>query len=88
MHLQSPLQCLDRSTGLQDLLGLLEGRETFVISKDGEVKLIFNDQFGPEKCVSQPASFLLVSFHCTTTPYNLSQWAESANCYAGTLRRH
>ena len=48
---------------LQDLLGLLEGRETYVIAKDGEVKLIFNDQFGPEKCDFCPQSFGDISFH-------------------------
>lgn len=33
----------------KDLLGLLEGRQTYVIAKDGTVKLVFNSQFSPEK---------------------------------------
>jgi peroxiredoxin Q/BCP len=37
----------------KDLLGLLEGRETYVIGKDGTVKLVYNDQFAPEKHVDE-----------------------------------
>ena len=37
----------------KDLLGLLEGRETYVIGKDGTVKLVFNNQFAPEKHVEE-----------------------------------
>merc|ERR1712087_610548 len=33
----------------KDLLGLLGGRETYVISKNGKVEYKFNDQFNPEK---------------------------------------
>ena len=33
----------------KDLLGLLEGRQTYVIDKEGTVKLCFNSQFSPEK---------------------------------------
>jgi len=33
----------------KDLFGLLEGRQTYVVGTDGKVKMIFNDQFGPEK---------------------------------------
>ena len=29
----------------KDLLGLLEGRQTYVIGKDGTVKLVYNNQF-------------------------------------------
>ena len=29
----------------KDLLGLLEGRQTYVIGKDGTVKLVYNSQF-------------------------------------------
>ena len=36
----------------KDLLGLLEGRETFIIGKDGVIKEIYNDQWGPEKHIS------------------------------------
>lgn len=32
----------------KDLFGLLPGRQTFVIGKDGEVKTVFNNQFKPE----------------------------------------
>ena len=32
----------------KDLFGLLAGRQTFVISKTGEVKLVFNSQLKPE----------------------------------------
>lgn len=34
-----------------DLFGLLPGRETYVIGKDGKVKAVFNNQFSPEKHV-------------------------------------
>ena len=34
----------------KDLFGFLEGRQTYVIAKDGTVKLVFNNQFQPEKC--------------------------------------
>ncbi|CAL8467480.1 g7018 [Coccomyxa elongata] len=37
----------------KDLLGLLEGRQTYVIGKDGIVKLVFNNQFEPEKHVDE-----------------------------------
>jgi len=37
----------------KDLFGLLPGRQTFVISKEGEVKLVYNNQFGPEKHVEE-----------------------------------
>lgn len=43
-------QFLRKSFGIKaDLLGLLPGRQTFVIDKDGVVRLSFNDQFGTEK---------------------------------------
>lgn len=42
----------------KDLFGLLDGRQTFVIGKDGAIKLIFNDQFGPEKHVEQALAAL------------------------------
>lgn len=32
----------------KDLLGLLDGRQTYVIGKDGVVKMIYNNQFDPE----------------------------------------
>mmetsp|Transcript_11866 Transcript_11866/g.23824 ORF Transcript_11866/g.23824 Transcript_11866/m.23824 type:complete len:152 (-) Transcript_11866:381-836(-) len=35
----------------KDLFGLLPGRETYVIGKDGTVKGVFNNQFDPEKHV-------------------------------------
>ncbi|CAK0787409.1 hypothetical protein CVIRNUC_010629 [Coccomyxa viridis] len=37
----------------KDLLGLLEGRETYVIGKDGTVKLVYNNQFGPESHIEK-----------------------------------
>lgn len=37
----------------KDLLGLLEGRETYVIGKDGIVKLVYNNQFGPESHIEK-----------------------------------
>ncbi|EIE24468.1 alkyl hydroperoxide reductase/ thiol specific antioxidant/ Mal allergen [Coccomyxa subellipsoidea C-169] len=37
----------------KDLLGLLEGRQTYVIGKDGIVKLVFNNQWEPEKHVDE-----------------------------------
>lgn len=42
----------------KDLLGLLEGRETYVIGKDGTIKLVFNDQFGPEKHIDEALAAL------------------------------
>lgn len=36
-----------------DLFGLLAGRETYVVTKTGEVQLAFNDQFKPEDHVDQ-----------------------------------
>ena len=37
----------------KDLFGLLPGRQTFVIAKDGTVALSFNNQFKPEEHVAQ-----------------------------------
>lgn len=37
----------------KDLFGLLEGRETYVIDKQGVVQMKYNDQFGPEKHVEK-----------------------------------
>eukprot|EP01023_Acetabularia_acetabulum_P067858 TRINITY_DN9478_c0_g1_i4.p1 TRINITY_DN9478_c0_g1~~TRINITY_DN9478_c0_g1_i4.p1 ORF type:complete len:189 (-),score=27.22 TRINITY_DN9478_c0_g1_i4:270-836(-) len=42
----------------KDLLGLLEGRQTYVIGKDGVVKMIFNNQFQPEKHIEQALAAL------------------------------
>ncbi|CAL5218862.1 g594 [Coccomyxa viridis] len=43
---------LRKSFGIKgDLLGLLPGRQTFVIDKNGKIVLSFNDQFNPEKHV-------------------------------------
>lgn len=47
-------QFLRKSFGIKaDLLGLLPGRQTFVIDKQGKVQLSFNDQFGAEKHVGE-----------------------------------
>eukprot|EP01024_Parvocaulis_polyphysoides_P035678 TRINITY_DN31678_c0_g1_i1.p1 TRINITY_DN31678_c0_g1~~TRINITY_DN31678_c0_g1_i1.p1 ORF type:complete len:187 (-),score=33.29 TRINITY_DN31678_c0_g1_i1:245-805(-) len=37
----------------KDLLGFLEGRQTYVIGKDGIVKMVFNNQFQPEKHIQE-----------------------------------
>lgn len=37
----------------KDLFGLLDGRETYVVGKDGKVKMKFNSQFQPEKHVEK-----------------------------------
>lgn len=37
----------------KDLLGLLPGRQTYVISKDGKVQLVYNNQFQPETHVKK-----------------------------------
>jgi len=37
----------------KDLFGLLPGRQTFVIGKDGTVELVFNNQFSPEMHVEE-----------------------------------
>lgn len=37
----------------KDLLGLLDGRETYVIGKDGTIKLVYNNQFNPESHVEE-----------------------------------
>ncbi len=42
----------------KDLLGLLEGRETYVIGKDGVVKAVYNDQFGAEKHIEKALAAL------------------------------
>merc|ERR1719373_559807 len=42
----------------KDLFGLLGGRETYVVGKDGRVEYKFNDQFGPEKHVENTLDFL------------------------------
>jgi peroxiredoxin Q/BCP len=36
-----------------DLLGLLPGRQTYVIDTDGKVVLSFNDQFNPSQHVEE-----------------------------------
>lgn len=36
-----------------DLLGLLPGRETFVVGKDGKILKIYNNQFSPESHVDE-----------------------------------
>jgi len=42
----------------KDLFGLLGGRETYVIGKNGKVEYKFNDQFNPEKHVKNTIEFL------------------------------
>jgi peroxiredoxin Q/BCP len=37
----------------KDLLGLLDGRETYVIGKDGLIKLVYNNQFDSESHVDK-----------------------------------
>ncbi|KAK9915521.1 hypothetical protein WJX75_000190 [Coccomyxa subellipsoidea] len=45
---------LRKSFGIKgDMLGLLPGRQTYVIDKSGKVALSFNDQFNPEKHVEE-----------------------------------
>lgn len=41
-----------------DLFGVLPGRQTYVIDKKGVVKLIFNNQFQPEKHVEETLAVL------------------------------
>lgn len=36
-----------------DLFGLLDGRQTFVIGKDGTVEMVYNDQLGAEKHIAK-----------------------------------
>ena len=38
-----------------DLFGLLGGRETYVVDKDGSVVMVFNGQLNPEKNVEAAA---------------------------------
>lgn len=58
-RLPFPLLCdqgsfLRKSFGIKgDLLGLLPGRQTFIIDKSGKCVLSFNDQFGAEKHVGE-----------------------------------
>jgi hypothetical protein len=42
-----------RPTGVSSTLGLLPGRSTYVIDKEGIVRLIFSAQFASEKHVQQ-----------------------------------
>lgn len=37
----------------KDLLGLLDGRETYVVGKDGSIKCVYNNQFDPESHVGE-----------------------------------
>ena len=39
-----------------DLFGLLGGRETYVLAKDGSVASVFNNQFAPEKHIEVAAA--------------------------------
>jgi thioredoxin-dependent peroxiredoxin len=41
-----------------DLFGLIKGRQTFVISPDGEVLLSFNNQFAPDDHVKKTLALL------------------------------
>jgi len=41
-----------------DLFGALAGRQTYVIDKDGRVQLIFNNQFEPEKHITETLNVL------------------------------
>lgn len=41
-----------------DLLGLLPGRQTYVIDKNGKIAMIFNDQFQAEKHVDEALTAL------------------------------
>jgi peroxiredoxin len=36
-----------------DFFGALPGRQTYVLDKKGEVRLVFNNQFAPEKHVAE-----------------------------------
>lgn len=52
--LTDPSSILRKTFGIKsDLLGLLPGRQTYVISKDGKVILSFNDQMNAEKHVDE-----------------------------------
>ena len=42
----------------KDFLGLLEGRQTYIIAKDGTVKAIYNNQFDPESHVEEALAAL------------------------------
>lgn len=42
----------------KDLLGLLDGRQTYVIDKSGVVKAIHNNQFDPESHVGEALAAL------------------------------
>mmetsp|Transcript_22516 Transcript_22516/g.25965 ORF Transcript_22516/g.25965 Transcript_22516/m.25965 type:complete len:186 (+) Transcript_22516:220-777(+) len=42
----------------KDLFGLLGGRETYVVGKDGTVGFVFNDQFKPEDHVSKALAYV------------------------------
>merc|ERR1712113_796474 len=41
----------------KDLFGLLGGRETYVVEKDGTVGFVFNSQFKPEEHVSKSLEY-------------------------------
>merc|ERR1719157_166674 len=42
----------------KDLFGLLGGRETYVVGKDGTVGFVFNSQFKPEDHVSKALDYV------------------------------
>lgn len=42
----------------KDFLGLLKGRQTYVIDKSGVVQMVFNSQFAPEKHVEEALAVL------------------------------
>ena len=42
----------------KDLFGLLGGRETYVVGKDGKVEFVFNSQFAPEDHVAKALNYV------------------------------
>jgi peroxiredoxin Q/BCP len=47
-----------KEIGIKKDLGLLGGRETYVIGKDGKVEYVFNSQFKPEDHVNNALEYI------------------------------
>lgn len=51
-----------------DLFGALPGRQTYVLDKNGVCRLIYNNQFQPEKHIDETLKFLKSAWKMKPTP--------------------
>lgn len=54
-----------------DLFGALPGRQTYVLDKNGVCRLIYNNQFQPEKHIDETLKFLKSAWKLKPTPIQL-----------------